>query len=262
MKKILSALALFVLALAQTVAQPNPFAYMDFELINPHIPITDYTAISEDNSIIGGENGVIITSLNKNYPNVQVFSIPVKEKIIGFAGALAVTEKGKSARYIAPKDLTLIGMPNIEYHKVAHNKKFDEYWVIGDNNAFIRGKNDKWTTGTIPVNSVNDITAVTFVNGVGYFGTDEGMLFLFADEKWSDIPTGITNSINSVFSASNDILFLACDKGVLLKMNIHTRKFTTHTLPELADINDVRFIDNNKGLLACDGGILYATKDG
>lgn len=262
MKKILSALALFVLALAQTVAQPNPLAYMDFELINPHIPITNYTAISEDNSIIGGDNGVVITAFDKAHPNVQVFSIPVKEKIIGFAGGLAITEKGKSAKYYDNKEVTQIGMPNIEYHKVAYNAKSDEYWVVGDNNAFIRGKNDKWTTGTIPVNSVNDITAVTFVNGVGYFGTDEGMLFLFADEKRSDIPTGTTNSINSIFSASNDILFFACDKGVLLKMNIHTRKFTTHTLPELADINDVRFIDNNNGLLACDGGILYATKDG
>lgn len=247
----------------QGYAQTNVPSHLNFNYINPIVPKADYQVFSSDCKFIGGNNGIIITPISWDIRvnDAISFGILSKENIIGFAGEYAITENGKLCHVYNPSDTMQIGTPKMKYHKVAYNERDDEYWVVGRNNSFIRGKGKRWITGTIPVQYYNNLTAVAFVNGIGYFGTDEGRVFSLKNGKWISFPTVTNNTINCFAFTKDGEILAGCNRGNLLRLHKPFNVFIKYTFPHQSNINDIRFRDKEVGMLVCDNGFAYISFD-
>lgn len=259
MKKVLLTLVITLLTSWQGYAQTAIPSHLNFNYINPIVPKADYQVFSSDCKFIGGRNGIIITPISWDIRvrDAISFGIVSKENIIGFAGEYAITENGKLCHIYNPSDTMQIGTPKMKYRKVAYNERDDEYWIIGRNNSFIRGNGKRWTTGTIPVESYNNLTAVAFHDGVGYFGTDEGKVFSIVKGKWVNFPTVTNNTINCFACTKGGEILAGCNRGDLLRLHKPFNVFIKYTFPHQSNISDIRFRDEYVGMLVCDNGYAY-----
>ncbi len=253
---IMQSLSLF----AQT---SNPF--MEYRWINPTISSNSLHTIDCDGDMVmvGGDNGFV--SMNKylgfSYPG----TINTAHDIIGiFFGSnnsnACIFDEDGNVFFPAMNDPKKIGVPNVEYNKVAFDKVKNQYWMVGEKGNYSKGVEQTWQKAKI-TGLDEDLTAAFFINGMGYFGTDKGTICVTDGSSWTKQTVIADKKIHDIAFADENHGFAVCEYGNILIYNSSSKTWATKNLGITEHLNAIYFLDANNGYIVGDMGTIFMTKD-
>jgi len=141
---------------------------------------------------------------------------------------------------------------------------FQNAFAVGDNGVVLRTVDAGYHWVDISTTSTENFYDVCFVNSsIGWISGFDSQLYKTVDggENWTPVGLPNTDTYNTVFCLDENTVWVGCESNQKIFYSTNQGTDWNEATAQGGKVNDIFFLDANKGWYASDVGI-YSTEDG